>query len=258
MRLNRTAPPVTLTSLSPPNHPALPEGQLLYAVGDIHGRADLLDDMLRRIADDARASGPAGRPTLVFLGDYVDRGPDSRAVVERLIGGLPKDFNTHFLKGNHEAMLLDFLQEPWRLEHWRMNGGEATMRSYGVDTERLMQLRAPPERWRGTLAEALPESHLEFFKNLELSVSFGDYLFVHAGVKPGVPLAAQQEADLIWIRSPFLDCTEPFGKVVVHGHTPEKAPVTRSNRIGIDTGACFTNRLTALKLKDATREFLQT
>ena len=249
---------MSLTSLSRENYPSLPEGQLLYAVGDIHGRADLLDDMLRRIGDDAQASGPADEATLVFLGDYVDRGPDSRAVVERLLDGLPVGFEIHFLKGNHEAMLLDFLEEPWRLEHWLMNGGEATMRSYGVDTERLMRLRAYPEAWRLAFAEALPEAHLEFFKNLKLSVSFGDYLFVHAGVKPGVPLAAQQEKDLIWIREPFLDCTEPFGKIVVHGHTPGKAPVTRSNRIGIDTGACFTNCLTALKLKNHSREFLQT
>ena len=249
---------MSLTSLSPPNHPALPEGRLLYAIGDIHGRADLLDDMLRRIESDARATGPAERLTLVFLGDYVDRGSDSRAVVERLLSGLPRGFETHFLKGNHEAMLLDFLQEPQRLEHWLMNGGEATMCSYGVDTECLWRLGAAAEAWRDAFAKCLPEAHLEFLKSLKLSVSFGDYLFVHAGVKPGVPLAAQQEEDLIWIRGPFLNCAEPFGKIVVHGHTPGKAPVRRANRIGIDTGACFTNRLTALKLKDGSQEFLQT
>lgn len=240
------------------DHPTLPKGQLLYAVGDIHGRADLLGDMLLRIAADARASGEVERRTLVFLGDYVDRGPDSRGVVETLIGGLPQGFDAHFLKGNHEAILLGFLDDASRLEHWLMNGGDATMLSYGVDTERLDRLGASPETWRKAFAEVLPEAHLRFFKSLKLSVAFGDYLFVHAGLRPGVPLAAQSEADLIWIRAPFLDHAEPFGKIVVHGHTPGKEPVTRPNRIGIDTGACFTNRLTALRLKDDLRDFLQT
>ena len=171
---------------------------------------------------------------------------------------MPPGFETHFLKGNHEAILLDFLDDPWRLDHWLLNGGEETMRSYGVDTERLARLSAPPDVWRQAFAEALPEAHLRFFRDLQLSVSFGDYLFVHAGVRPGVPLAAQSEADLIWIRGPFLNHADPFGKIVVHGHTPGREPVTRPNRIGIDTGAVFTDRLTALRLQDGAREFLQT
>jgi len=237
--------------------PTLPQGQLLYAVGDIHGRLDLLQRLLDLIRLDAKAS-PADRRTLIFLGDYVDRGPDSRGVVERLIGGLPQGFDVHFLKGNHEAILLDFLAEPWRLDHWLQNGGEETMRSYGVDTKGLTYLGAPPAAWRDAFAEALPEAHLRFFRNLQLSVSFGDYLFVHAGIRPGVPLGAQSEADLVWIRGPFLNHAEPFGKIVVHGHTPDKEPVTRPNRVGIDTGAVFTGRLTALRLEDGSREFLQT
>jgi serine/threonine protein phosphatase 1 len=240
------------------DHPALPEGQLLYAVGDVHGRLDLLEAMLDLIEADARSSEHAERRTLVFLGDYVDRGPDSRGVVERLLSDLPYGFDTHFLKGNHEAILLDFLQEAWRLDHWLLNGGEMTMRSYGVDTERLARLAAPPEVWQQAFAEALHEAHLRFYKALRLSVSFGDYLFVHAGVRPGIPIEAQSEADLVWIRGPFLDHTGGLGKIVVHGHTPGTAPVTRSNRIGIDTGAVFTGRLTALRLKNASREFLQT
>jgi serine/threonine protein phosphatase 1 len=240
------------------DHPALPEGQLLYAVGDVHGRLDLLRRLLELIELDARASRHAVKRTLVFLGDYVDRGPDSRGVVERLITDPPRGFDNHFLKGNHEAILLDFVAEPRRLDHWLLNGGEETMRSYGVDVEGLARQNAPPESWRRDFVEVLPEAHLSFFRNLRLSVSFGDYLFVHAGVRPGVPFAAQSEADLIWIRSPFLNHADPFGKIVVHGHTPGQEPVTRQNRICIDTGAVFTGRLTALRLQGGSREFLQT
>ena len=131
------------------------------------------------------------------------------------------------------------------------------MRSYGVDTERLARLGAPAESWRKALQRRCPRRILRSTESLELSVAFGDYLFVHAGVRPGVPLDAQTEADLIWIRGPFLDHAEPFGKIVVHGHTPGKEPVTRSNRIGIDTGACFTGRLTALRLQDGSRDFFR-
>ena len=240
------------------NHPALPEGLLLYAVGDIHGRLDLLRSLLKQIEADAAAHADARHRALIFLGDYVDRGPDSRGVVADLTEGQRQGFDTHFLKGNHEAILLDFLQNPWHLEHWLINGGQATMESYGVDTRALAGRGAPPEAWRQAFAAALPQSHLRFFRNLKLSVAFGDYLFVHAGVRPGVPFAEQSETDLIWIRSPFLDHAGPFGKIVVHGHTPEPLPVIRPNRIGIDTGAVFSDRLTALRLKDGARGFLHT
>jgi serine/threonine protein phosphatase 1 len=240
------------------SHPALPEGLLLYAVGDIHGRLDLLRSLLKRIEDDAAAHAEARERALVFVGDYIDRGPDSSGVVAELTAGQRQGFDTHFLKGNHEAILLDFLKHPEHLEHWLVNGGQATIKSYGVDTQALARRRAPPEAWRQAFADALPQSHLRFFKDLKLSVSFGDYLFVHAGVRPGVPLSGQSETDLIWIRGPFLDHAGSFGKIVVHGHTPEPLPVVRPNRIGIDTGAVFSDRLTALRLKGRVREFLHT
>jgi serine/threonine protein phosphatase 1 len=249
---------MTVSVQSESTHPALPKGQLLYAVGDIHGRLDLLRDLLQLIENDAHARSHATRRTLVFLGDYVDRGPDSSGVVTDLIARPFAGFDTHFLKGNHEAILLNFLGDPLHLDHWLMNGGQATMDSYGVDTLALADARARPEEWRKAFAAALPEAHLRFFRTLHLSVTIGDYLFVHAGVRPGVPLAAQSEDDLVWIRSPFLDHAGSFGKIVVHGHTPALLPVIRPNRIGIDTGAVFSDRLTALRLEDSARAFLHT
>lgn len=235
----------------------MPEGELIYAVGDIHGRSDLLAKLLFQIEVDA-ATRRAAKKQLVFLGDYVDRGPDSRGVVDILLHRLPADFSAHFLKGNHEALLLAFLADAERLDLWRLNGGSATMASYGVDVDELDTTHAPPRAWREAFASVLPLAHLDFLRYLELKISVADYLFVHAGVRPGVPLDAQREADLIWIRDAFLDSSESFGKIVVHGHTPVREPVVRPNRIGIDTGAVFSGRLTALRLQDGERSFLAT
>lgn len=236
---------------------SLPEGELVYAVGDIHGRSDLLSQLLRQVEADA-ARQDAAHKTLIFVGDYVDRGPDSRGVLETLLYGLPEGFSAHFLKGNHEELLLEFLEDPGRLDHWRMNGGEATMTSYGVDVNRLVEEGAPADVWREAFMVRLPLAHFDFLRHLKLQVLLGGYLFVHAGVRPGVPLSAQDDFDLIWIRDAFLNADEPFGKVVVHGHSPASEPVVRSNRIGIDTGAVFSGHLTALRLQNGKRSFLQT
>jgi serine/threonine protein phosphatase 1 len=236
----------------------LPQGQLLYAVGDIHGRADLLARLLVEIESDAAAHEGVERRTLVFIGDYIDRGPDSRGVIHLLLNDLPPGFDVHFLKGNHEALMIDFLEDPLCLEQWRANGAEATLRSYGVDVDRLIEERASPEAWRQAFLAALPEPHRSFFDTLETMVPIGDYLFVHAGIRPGVPLEEQDPHDLIWIRGEFLRADDDFGKVVVHGHTPTMAPDVRTNRIGIDTGAVFTGRLTALRLAHKSRGFVQT
>ncbi len=238
------------------DYPSLPQGQLIYAIGDIHGRSDLLALLLDKIAADAAHSKDAKRRTLVFLGDYIDRGHDSARVVDMVLGELPLGFDAHFLKGNHEAILLDFLDEPSYLGQWLANGADATFRSYGMDLEELIRKGATPEAWRRAFLASLPEAHRDFFETLELAVAFGDYLFVHAGVRPGVPLEAQDPHDMVWIRAPFLQSDEDFGKIVVHGHTPAREPVIRANRIGIDTGAVFTDRLTALKLEDGTRTLL--
>ena len=238
------------------DYPSLPQGQLIYAIGDIHGRSDLLALLLDKIAADAAHSKGAKRRTLVFLGDYIDRGHDSARVVDMLLGELPRGFDAHFLKGNHEAIMLDFLEDPTYLGQWLANGADATFRSYGMDLEELIRKGATPEAWRRAFLASLPEAHRDFFETLELAVAFGDYLFVHAGVRPGVPLEAQDPHDMVWIRAPFLQSDEDFGKIVVHGHTPGREPVIRANRIGIDTGAVFTDRLTALKLEDGSRTLL--
>jgi serine/threonine protein phosphatase 1 len=190
---------------------------------------------------------------LIFVGDYVDRGPDARAVVDRMLQGFP-GFETVFLKGNHDETLLQFLNDPTIGDAWRSFGGLDTLRSYGVT-------HTPGQNWaqtRSEFAAALPSAHAEFFKNLKLHVTVGDYLFVHAGIRPRVPLEDQREADLLWIRDEFLESPANFGRVVVHGHTPTGEPVVRANRIGIDTGAYMTGKLTALVLEERTRRFLST
>src|SRR5215510_11914165 len=147
--------------------------------------------------------------------------------------------------------------DPSFLAQWLANGADATFRSYGVDVSGLIRKSAAPEAWRRAFLASLPDTHRDFFDTLELAVSFGDYLFVHAGVRPGVPLEAQDPMDLVWIRGPFLKSDQDFGKIVVHGHTPTRTPEIRANRIGIDTGAVFTDRLTALRLENGSRELLQ-
>ncbi|MFQ5627015.1 MAG: metallophosphoesterase, partial [Methyloligellaceae bacterium] len=168
--------------------PQVPRGTLIYAVGDIHGQLQLLDALLARIAGDAQCTAGAQRRIIVFIGDYVDRGPDSAGVISRLRAGLPGGFETCCLRGNHEAMLLSFLEQPETYADWLMNGADATLRSYGVEAP---QEGTPPggvAACRDAFAAALPPSHLAFLNALPLTYSCGDYLFVHAGIRPGVAL----------------------------------------------------------------------
>ncbi len=237
---------------APPPRPSTPERMRVYAVGDLHGRADLLDEIAGLIERDC-ANAPAETVT-VLLGDYVDRGPRSAAVVERLASGR---FPTRLcaLRGNHEAMLLGFLAEPRLLEFWRSNGGLETLYSYGVDVSAAMRgegYEAACDAFR----DALPAGHRAFLEATKLSAIVGDYFFCHAGVRPYAPLSDQSEEDLLWIRDEFLSHERSFGKIVVHGHTPVASPEVRANRINIDTGAFATSILTCLALEGEDRRFL--
>lgn len=232
-----------------------PAGMLIYAIGDIHGCIRLLDGLLTSIARDAEDID-AEKRMLVFVGDYVDRGPDSAGVIERISSGLPAQFDTICLQGNHEAMMLDFLENPDRFDLWDFNGAEATLASYGMNPESFAADAAGIAACRAAFLEAMPDHHMRFFKSLNLSATLGDYFFAHAGVMPGVPLDRQRPRDLMWVRHDFLDASDDFGKLVVHGHTPVKEPQVRANRIGIDTGAWKYGRLTALRLHQASRAFL--
>ncbi|MEW5726877.1 MAG: metallophosphoesterase family protein [Pseudomonadota bacterium] len=234
----------------------VPEGTRVYAVGDVHGRADLLERMLADIGADARAR-PAGRVVVVFLGDYVDRGPDSRQVVERLMagpGGNLAGAEWVCLKGNHEEYMLRFLTETSVGPAWCLNGGLATVRSYAGSLPEGAEADMPGLQL--AFGRALPPAHLRFLSRLPLIHVEGDYAFVHAGIRPGVALADQDPADLLWIRDDFLFEAGGFEKVVVHGHTPTAIPEVRPNRIGVDTGAYRSGRLTALVLEGGDRSFI--
>jgi serine/threonine protein phosphatase 1 len=224
-----------------------PEPSRVYAIGDIHGRLDLLDRMVAAISCDL-ARHPTRDAMTVTLGDYIDRGPDSRGVIECLAHN-PFPMPLVALRGNHEAVLEEFLRDPSIADDWRRLGGLETLHSYGVDVAPLMRGRGY-EAAAEALRRALPHSHVAFLASLKLTLSAGRYFFCHAGVRPGVPLAHQREEDLLWIRDEFLDSGADFGKVIVHGHTPVAEPQLRPNRVGIDTGAFISGCLTCAVLEE--------
>ena len=233
-------------------------GRLVYAVGDVHGYSAQLRQLMVDIRADAERAKSAERPRLIFVGDYVDRGPDSRGVIEAVMALLgDAQFEVVALRGNHEHALLRFLDEPEFARAWITNWGEATLRSYGVALPRGPMDEAGCARVRAEFAAAFPPAHRLFLERLPLSERVGDYLFVHAGVRPGVALADQSAQDLMWIRQEFLGSDADFGMVVVHGHTPSAQPERKANRIGIDTGVYMSGVLTAVRLQGTDVRFIQ-
>jgi serine/threonine protein phosphatase 1 len=228
--------------------PAGPAGLDLYAIGDVHGRDDLLGPLLEAIAADATGRGATGRAALVTLGDYVDRGPGSAAVIERLSRFHREAFTFVPLMGNHEHLMLQFLADEGEAGPWLANGGGATLASYGVALDAGWPERARYGTLRDALARSLPPHHRRFLATLATSHAAGDYLFVHAGIRPGVAMDDQDPQDLIWIRGAFLNATAWHGAMVVHGHSITRAADVRANRVGIDTGAFYSGRLTALAI----------
>jgi serine/threonine protein phosphatase 1 len=235
--------------------PSLPTAERIYAVGDIHGRLDLLDHLLARIDADI-ASRPTSRPVCVFLGDYIDRGSWSRQTIDRLIE-LSQMQQCVFLKGNHELIALKCLSDRNLFDQWMRLGGIETLMSYGIAPGQIASGK-PIAELQGAFHHALPQAHFRFFRDLQPSFTCGDFFFAHAGVKPGVELSRQMESDLLWIRDEFLTSKEDFGKIIIHGHTPTREVDVAPNRINIDTGAFATGRLTCLVIEKETLSVIDT
>lgn len=236
-----------------------PDGMRIYAIGDIHGRLDLFEALLERLAaDHATRPGPAAH--LVLLGDYIDRGPHSAQLLDRLANGPPAWANWTLLRGNHEQVLLDlhegvdgFLR---RLAGWLDFGGRETLRSYGLPSS--LAFSDDLAAIGSEIGRLVPERHIALIRTMPLTHRAADYLFVHAGLKPGLEVEYQQGRDLLWIREEFLDSEADHGALVVHGHSISAQVDIRTNRIGIDTGAYATGRLTSLVLEGDSRRFLST
>ncbi len=227
----------------------------IYAIGDIHGRADLLSQLVEKITADAASLEEAKH--IVFLGDYIDRGPESRTVLDFLIQEIPSGLTPIFLRGNHEDILLRFLAGDESVcKDWLHYGGRETLASYGLSAQNFEEMDT--EKRRATLWAHIPQAHLDFLAATQFSYTSGDYFFAHAGIRPGVPLSQQTTRDLLWARHIFIPETRNYEKIIVHGHTISIEPDIQFNRIGIDTGAYASGRLTCLKLHKNTRAFLST
>lgn len=240
-----------------PDAPAVPDGTAVWAIGDIHGRLDLLEPLVAAVLADA-ATLPDGRKIVVFLGDYIDRGADSRGVI-RFLKALDRDAGVEwrFLKGNHEDVMLRFLGDPTVGAQWCTYGGDAALRSWGLKPPTIAHRKESWAHLSDELAHRLSPEELAFLEGLELSVSFGDYFFVHAGARSGQSLESQSPSDMMWIRSDFLDSTVEFDKVVVHGHTPVRKVYRDRRRIALDTKAYSSGVLTAMRFRGRDQHLIQ-
>ena len=235
--------------------PRVPAGVRAYAVGDVHGRLDLLDELLAKIRAEI-AARPNANNHIVMLGDLIDRGPQSRGVIDRLRGFADSDVELHILSGNHEEVLLRLLEgESELIPSWLKYGGAETLQSYGIEPQAIRAVS--DEAGMQLIRTAIPSEHQAFLSSLSDTIRIGDYVFVHAGIRPQVELAEQRQSDLRWIREPFLGDDTDHGFIVVHGHTITDEVVERPNRIGIDTGAYATGRLTALGLEGDKRWLIE-
>lgn len=239
------------------SEPGLPDKQRLYCIGDIHGRYDLLQALHALILEDSKNySHPV---TVVYIGDYIDRGPQSKEVIDYLLSNPFPLFQSVYLMGNHEQVLLEFLfsTNSQRAGAWFSFGGLSTLTSYGVQIQGIPHAGVINEI-RKEFKQKIPNNHVQFFQQMKACYEKGGYYFAHAGVKPKVPLVRQKEQDLLWIREDFLENELFHGKIIVHGHSITKEPVVRNNRIGIDTGAYHSGRLTCLVLEATEQRFIST
>lgn len=235
--------------------PYVPEGMRIYVIGDIHGEIDLLEELHQKMLADA-ADAPTTQILQIFLGDYIDRGPDSKGVVDWLMSSPPAGWQRVCLKGNHETMVHDFLEDSQTLKRWQQLGASRTLQSYGVrlsDQKNKISAAA----LQADFARKLSKEHRGFYSDLPLFFEMGSYFFVHAGIRPDRPFEEQEEIDLLWIRDEFLQSKLDFGKIIVHGHTPVSRPKVFHNRINIDTGAYMSGKLTCLVLENNEQRFLK-
>ena len=233
--------------------PRLPDGLRIYAIGDVHGRADLLGVALNKI-DSHLKRQPSRRPLHVMLGDYVDRGPGSAEVLDSLIFR-SRFHEMVFIRGNHEAIFLEFLRQPSVFRHWRALGGLETLVSYGIKPP-MIEDESSEVEMAMLLGGLMPPRHVEFLEATRTSFTCGDFFFAHAGIRPTVPISRQSDEDLMWIRQEFLEHEGPLEKFVVHGHTPVVQPDLRANRINIDTGAYASGILSVIAIEGEKIDFV--